>query len=144
MFLVHLSQLKNVQPSAKQPAAAQKAAPTKPKPANKPVFEFYDRLKDEQIKVPKYEKPTEANSASQTHAFYLQVASFRKEEDADKVRAKLILMNMNASIENSKLQSGETRYRVIIGPYTSKSKLAKARDTLVSNGFEYLTLKRPL
>ena len=75
---------------------------------------------------------------------FLQVASFRKHADADKARANLILLNMNANIEQSTLQSGTTAYRVIVGPYTSKSKLAKARDTLVSNGFEYLTLKRKI
>lgn len=53
-------------------------------------------------------------------------------------------MNMDAVIETSKLKSGEARYRVVVGPYRNKSKLAKARQTLVDNRLDYLTLKREI
>lgn len=146
MFLVHLSELKRQGVGAEQsePIAEQtdKKAP-KEKEKTDLIFEFYDRLKDEQVTVPEYEKP-EVIAAQATHHFFLQVASFRRLEDADKARASLILLNMEPNIEESTLQSGATTYRVIVGPYRSKSKLANARETLVSNGFEYLTLKRKI
>lgn len=153
MFLVHLSELKRKGIGAESPSKTtttdqNKAHPEKRKKDEKSgdnelIFEFYDRLKQEQVTVPDYEKP-EVIAAQATHHYFLQVASFKRHNDADKARAKLILLNMNANIEESTLQSGATAYRVIVGPYENKSKLAKARETLVSNGFEFLTLKRKI
>ncbi len=145
MFLIHLADLKGQQgssaPASKEEKPAKKEA-VEEKPTL-PVFEFYDRLKSDQVEIPDYEPPREPTAEEMDHEFFLQVASFRRQEDADKVRAQLILLNMDANIETSKLQSGDIRYRVIVGPYHSKSKLAKARQTLVQNRFDYLTLKRP-
>lgn len=152
MFLVHLSELKRsgmgADNSPSQPKHAEQpekksTAENLKEEASELVFEFYDRLKEEQVAVPEYEKP-EARHAEQTHHYFLQVASFRKHDDADKARARLILLNMEASIEKTTLQSGSTMYRVIVGPFPTKSKLAKARQTVVENGFEYLTLKRKI
>jgi cell division protein FtsN len=142
MFLLRLNDLKIEQPpelaaTQNKPASADEAQPQKPK------FSFYDDLKKEQVEIPDYDPPQEQQSAP-THQFFLQVASFRRKDDADSARASLILLNMNAQIEKSKLSSGSTAYRVIVGPYQNKSRLAKARQTLVSNNFEYLTLKREL
>ena len=158
MFLVHLSELKKAGVGDDQNSERQTKSDTASKPksggeSSEPetkeespselIFEFYDRLKEEQVTVPDYEQPQE-RAAQITHHYFLQVASFRSHADADKARARLILLNMEASIEKTTLQSGATMYRVIVGPYTNKSKLAKARETLVSNGFEYLTLKRKI
>lgn len=146
MFLVHLSELKKQGvPDKETPAAAKKSSTKEEitKKGTELIFEFYDKLKEEQVSIPDYETPEE-KAAQATHHYYLQVASFRRNEDADKARARLILLNMDAAIEKSTLQSGADVYRVIVGPYQSKSKLAKARQTLVSNGFEFLTLKRKI
>ncbi|WP_096086062.1 SPOR domain-containing protein [Agaribacterium haliotis] len=147
MFIAHLSKLKEEGTTNSAPAQNKTELPKLkvPEEVKGPVFEFYDRLKQQQVEVPEYEAPTEAQiEQAATHEYFLQVASFRNENDADKLRARLILMNMNTSIESSKMQSGETRYRVIVGPYLNKSKLAKARQDLVSEGLEYLTLKRKI
>lgn len=152
MFLVHLGELKRKGIGAGQlkesvELSDNKSESTETKDQDKSkselVFEFYDRLKDQQVTVPEYERPDPSNQNA-SHHYFLQVASFRRHEDADKARAKLILLNMSPDIEESTLQSGAAVYRVIVGPYTNKSKLAKARQTLVSNGFEFLTLKRKI
>jgi len=146
MFLVHLSDQKKAQPqSTNAPPVAE--TPEEESVIEEkvftPVFEFYESLKKEQVEIPDY-APPEERDIKPTHEFFLQVASFRKESDAESARARLILLNMDTQIEKTKLQSGSTRYRVIVGPFQNKSKLAKARQTLVSNGFEYLTLKREI
>lgn len=147
MFIVHLSELKKTQTAptetASEPTPSAQKKDEKEEKVFTPVFEFYESLKKDQVEIPDYAPPKEEDIQI-THEFFLQVASFRRESDAESARARLILMNLNANIEPSKLQSGATTYRVIVGPYTSKSKLAKARQTLVSNGFEYLTLKREI
>jgi len=142
MFLVRLSDMRDT-----LPADANKVSDSQTESAEqetqKPTFRFYEDLKKEQVTVPDYDTPSE-RQAEPTHHYFLQVASFRKKDDADSARASLILLNMDAQIEKSKLSSGTTAYRVIVGPYSNTSLLAKARQTLVSNGFEYLTLKREI
>jgi len=144
MFLLQLSEMKKAQTHS-APVAEEKPeqAPILEEKVFTPVFEFYESLKKDQVEIPDYAPPQEQD-IHPTHENFLQVASFRKENDAESARARLILLNMNTHIEKTKLQSGTTRYRVIVGPYQNKSKLAKARQTLVSNGFEYLTLKREI
>ena len=143
MFIAQLSKMKQAQETSAGPVAESKQASEEKEKTFMPVFEFYESLKKDQVEIPDYAPPSEAD-LKPTHEFFLQVASFRRESDAESTRARLILMNMNTHIEKSRLQSGGSTYRVIVGPYQSKSKLAKARQTLVSNGFEYLTLKREI
>ena len=72
----------------------------------------------------------------------LQVASFKNNSDAERVRAELILLNLNASIETATVSNGKTWHRIIVGPFTNRSKLSKARSTLISNRYEALVLKK--
>lgn len=151
MFIFHLNGLKDTQgtPPAKQKSSSnnKKSVEDTVQEHAAPLFEFYERLKNEEVEVPEYpsqQEAAKAQQAKQTHHFHLQVASFAHKKDAEKLRVNLILLNMEARIEASKLESGAIRYRVIVGPYVSKSKLAKARQALVSNGYEFLTLKRPI
>ena len=145
MFLLRLNDLREAPQSvAAKPKTEAPATETLEDLIPAPVFEFYDRFKEERVEVPQYDTPQHRAKAQQTHEYYLQVASFRTREDADSLRARLLLLNMEAQIETSKLSSGEARYRVIAGPFNNKSELARGRDTLVSNGLEYLTLTRSL
>jgi len=142
MFIYHLAELKSTTPSAVQ--TTEKSKPTEAAPAKAPAFEFYDRLKQEQVEVPDYDTSEAHLSAQQTHEYFLQVASFRRQSDADKLRANLILLNLNANIEKSSLASGATAFRVITGPFPTKSKVAKAQQLLVSSGYDYLKIKRKI
>ncbi|MBB3167217.1 SPOR domain-containing protein [Simiduia aestuariiviva] len=143
MFLVYLAE----QPPAK--IAAPKVASTTKTPAPeksvpKPRFDFYKLLEENEVKV---EMPEETRLQLQSQTtdkmeYLLQVGSFRKAEDADSVRAKLILLNMDAKVEKVTVKTGETWHRVIVGPFTNTSAMANARSTLVSNQFDTLLLKR--
>ncbi len=142
MFIFELAERKGIgsDPSTN---SASSSSQRNEKSVMAPVFEFYERLKQEQVEIPRY-NPSSEESVNQTHEYYLQVASFIKQSDADNLRASLILLNLEASIEKSKLESGERRYRVLSGPYQSKSKLAKSQELLVSNGYDFLVRKREI
>ncbi len=140
MFLLHLSEI--------QPNDADKADPTAKQdaPQQKPRFDFYELLKDTEIPVlDTVREPTKKNNAPATtnDEYLLQVASFKSQADADHLRAELVLLNLDAYTENAKIRNGETWHRVMVGPFTSKSKLAKARSVLLTNRHEALVLKRP-
>ena len=115
------------------------------KETQKPRFDFYDLLKE--THVPITEEPISGSSGGGLPAdiqqeFLLQVASFKSHDDADRLRAELILLNLDAQTEQAKIRNGETWHRVIVGPFSSRSKLAKARSILLANRYEALVLKR--
>lgn len=113
--------------------AAQDSAPRR--------FDFYHLLRDSE--VPVTVTPNERKPSTQPEMDYLlQVASFRSAADANEVRAQLMLMNLSAWIEKSQSQSGQTWHRVIVGPFSTRSQMAKAKSTLLSNRYEALMLKR--
>lgn len=74
MFLVQLNGFKSQDITEKLPEATKKIS----KPienikddVSEPVFEFYDRLKEQQVEVPEYQAPTEAEiSKAATHEYF--------------------------------------------------------------------------
>ncbi|WIO74792.1 SPOR domain-containing protein [Porticoccaceae bacterium LTM1] len=141
------------------------------KPAdNKPKLVFYERLSEDEVRIledevarqeaaqvtrpvnsPKPEtkpieiaQPTDSAGQSGQPVYILQAGSFATHDDASGRRAQLLLMNLDASIEKGTIQSGATRYRVMVGPFANHSEMARARSTLSANGIDTLPLKRKL
>ncbi len=142
MFLMRLSELPASEDSA---ADTTTKVPSESSDDQQPRFDFYKLLKESEVPVPVYEPEESAETApEQLSQYLLQVASFKAAEDAEQLRAELILLNLTAHVETAKVRNGETWHRVIVGPFESRSKLAKARSILVSNKFEALILKRAI
>ena len=136
------SQIGNNSSASKESVATKPAvkAPTKPKrPA--PRFDFYEILEKDEVKVDVSASP-QVKSLSSDQEYILQVASFRKEDDADRLRAELILLNLDAKSQKAVLDSGDVWFRVLVGPFANQSKVASARATLLSNKHDALLLKR--
>lgn len=109
----------------------------------KPHFDFYTQLRDAEIIVPDGPSDDRVVQAKDPDEIYiLQAGSFRQSQDADSLRAQLLLMNFATQIEKTRSSSGETWHRVLVGPFQSPSKLASARATLLQNGIDNLVLKR--
>lgn len=109
----------------------------------KPRFDFYKLLKENEVVVkttPSTARPADQDEPKEE--FILQVGSFKKIEDADRLRAELILMNLNAQVETVTVRNGQTWHRVLVGPYYSSSTVSKARSILVSKDINPLLLKR--
>lgn len=105
-----------------------------------PRFDFYEILKEREITVPDRSAEIAASIPNDID-YFLQAGSFRSDQEADKLRAELLLGNMEAKIESSN-KNGQTWHRVIAGPFTTRSKMAKARSVLASRGMSPLLLKR--
>lgn len=110
--------------------------------AQKPRFDFYTLLRESEVIVPDIEQSPLRGTAISDDIFLLQAGSFRNAADADTLRARLILLNLDARVESSGQQPGNIWHRVLVGPYTSRSKLASVRATLLENGIDNLVLKR--
>jgi len=151
MFLMRLSELDPVQRVAEksteaeaQPSSTQK--PAKKTTSEKPRFDFYEILRDTKVTVPDFKelkKNERDKPPAQPQEYILQVASFKNAADAEQLKVELILLNMQASIETVRIRNGETWHRVLVGPFSSRSLMDRARATLVENRYESLVLKRP-
>lgn len=119
----------------------------------KPRFDFYTLLRETEVIVPDSslpqveEEPTNQSASTPAtptakEVFLLQVGSFKNNGDADSLRARLLLLNLDASIEMVTPRPGETWHRVLVGPFTNRTELASARESLSGNGIDSLLLKR--
>lgn len=110
----------------------------------KPRFDFYKLLQESETIVPASEaageeKPTQQEAGIE---YLIQVGSFPKAEDADKLRAQLILLNLDAGVEKVEIRKGEIWHRVVVGPFDNQNALTSARSQLVKNEYNALVLKR--
>jgi len=126
------------------PKNKDKAANNKGASEQKDSFDFYTLLPDSEVtpvKVDAYiSTPKDPNKKTDA---LLQAGSFRKLSDANRLRAKLILLNMNNVVaEKTVSSSGSVWYRVRIGPFSSRSTLNKAEDILAQQGIQSLQIKK--
>lgn len=110
----------------------------------KPRFDFYKLLQESETIVPASEATNEEKPTPQEAGieYLIQVGSFPKSEDADKLRAQLILLNLDANIERVEIRKGEIWHRVVVGPFDNQNALTSARSQLVKNEYNALVLKR--
>ncbi|NWL80784.1 cell division protein [Pseudomonas taiwanensis] len=127
------------------PEAVQKETPATP-PAQKPV------TPEEAAKIDAARAQAALNGetpppapvvakAPVTNQFFLQAGSFRKRDDADRVRAQIILLGQNVQVESGTVRE-ETWYRVLVGPYANREQLASAQKQLAGSGFSNLLLQQ--
>jgi cell division protein FtsN len=178
-FGVGVAWMLSEQPFAGQPAdQLASAEPGEPQPAQKPKFDFYSLLPEEEVVVPAEraaepvplpqpgqqpaaQSPTAqsstANSPSSQTAmatppaptpqpsagagtYVLQVGSFRKSSDAERLKAQLAMLGIQTSIQTVTIASGQTYHRVRTGSYT-KADANALRSRLKSNGHDPMMMK---
>lgn len=110
----------------------------------KPSYDFYKLLENQTVEVPEVkEYKSTPKDAAQKYQYILQAGSFRSEADAERLRGDLILQGLPAYGEE-KTVNGSTWHRIMIGPFTNRSKMNKAQDILVSNNISPLVHKTPV
>jgi cell division protein FtsN len=128
-------------PEPPKPAPATKAAPVaeggaaSDVVADKPRFEFYKVLTDKQEAVAPAQKG-EGKSAPAAAPAFLQAGSFSSADDADKLKARLALLGMEAGVQTVTLPDKGVWYRVRLGPYESADAMERARAILKQNGVD--------
>lgn len=100
-------------------------------------FIFYDELPQMKVDVAapepeiKVEKKESAPRAPESGTYFLQAGSFRSEDQAEQLRAKLALLGLE-----TRIQSGDKWFRVRVGPYKTERELSQARNLLQKNGIQ--------
>ncbi len=113
--------------------AAPSVAPTTSKPTVRTpgYLDDYENPRTPRIKTPP--KPREI--------WWLQVAALRKEEDARRLRARLLLLNMDVVITPS---DDGAYYRVRVGPYKSEALARENEGLLNRNNLTPRLIKEPV
>jgi len=128
----------------------QKTADSKQGATQRPRFDFYNLLPEMEVFIPEQEiaAEREKNSNGEQVVYDLQVGSFRQFEDADRLRAKLALMNFESHIQritiNGNYNREQTWFRVRVGPFKSARKMGKVRNRLRDQAMDPIVLKTVL
>lgn len=99
----------------KQTIRKEEILPEKPQPQ----WEYENTLKTKEIKV---DLPEQKKS---TRPYQMQCGSFRKQTDAESLKAKIAFQGLNSTVKKT-----GNWYRVILGPYDRKRLAEKERHKL--------------
>ncbi|PJE78848.1 Cell division protein FtsN [invertebrate metagenome] len=73
--------------------------------------------------------------------YLLQTGSFRRRADADRMRARLLLLGLEPQIKKVQISNGEYWHRVQLGPFDSVSDLQPVKTMLANKKMDTLVLK---
>ncbi len=107
-----------------------------------PRFDFYTVLPNQELDLnPDIEPAALGSEPSGQGQYLLQVGSFRQQGDADRRRGELALLGLEANVEPSDGDNGRW-YRVYLGPFESRSDMARARSLTAQADMDTLLLRR--
>jgi cell division protein FtsN len=101
-------------------------------------FDFYNILPELEVVISNIELDKEETEKA---TYYLQVGSFKNQEEADSRKAELTLLNFTPSIQTVTVDNSQTWHRVRLGPFTDRRTVDKARRRLQDNGIDFIMLK---
>ncbi len=107
-------------------------------------LQFYEYLPQAEVEVNvvPVEIASAATDEAETTTYLLQAASFLDPNDAEALRARLILMSLEARIQNTSI-SGRTWYRVQAGPFVGRARMEAAENTLRQNNIDPIRMRIP-
>jgi len=154
LFVAGLAWIKLSPPGAG--GAPQASAPSVPRAARgtegaegkapRPRFDFYTLLPAQEVVVPEEEMrepepPASAAPAEKTRESYLlQMGAFRKYDDADRLKASLALLGIEAKIQRVSIDDKDSFHRVRSGPH-SRPQANALHARLKSNDIPSLIIK---
>lgn len=134
-FLYWLSTDTSSRPVAKSPPpVAAKSPPQKTQKAKEePRFTFYTILPEKEVIVPEAEvkvrKRQERLGQKPRGRYFIQAGSFHTHGDADRLKAQLALLGVEARIEKAQVK-GTLWHRVRMGPFASMNEVESIRSRL--------------
>ena len=127
-------------PKDAEPASARDSASEEPD-----RYSFYEMLPNFEVVVPEREAavrpdaPT-APAVERTGSYVLQVGSYRKFEEADRVRAQLALQGIESKVQRVSVDN-DTWHRVRVGPITDLTELNRVRSRLKEAEMDVLVIR---
>lgn len=104
-------------------------------------FDFYDLFPKSEVPiVEEYNLEGLRVESEGPFAYLLQAGSFRDPNEADRLRAELILLGMEVFVKEIKVD-GNRWHRVMVGPLDTDLALNRAQDKLAEAAIESIPLK---
>lgn len=116
---------------------------------SKPRFEFYKVLTDKQDTAaaapsgkpavkpqPAKSQAEDSKPAVANETYFLQAGSFSNADDAEKLKAKLALLGIEASTQTATIPDKGVWHRVRMGPYKNADEMNHAHSLLKQNGVD--------
>ncbi|MET0070505.1 MAG: SPOR domain-containing protein [Candidatus Thiodiazotropha sp.] len=136
------------------PAPGPESSEQQQRETTRPTFEFYTILPEMEVVIPdeeivtpakdneaKIPQPTDTTTTRKQGSYVLQMGSFRKHQDADRLKAKLALIGIEAEIQKVSINNRDTYHRVRSGPYRTQSQLNAVRRLARENNINSLVIK---
>lgn len=131
-------------PAASAAATGQPAAGGTPGREESDRYDFYEMLPNFEVVVPEREAAVQrsapAAAVAKSGSYVLQVGSYRRVEEADRVRAQLALQAIEAKVQRVSIDA-DTWHRVRIGPISDLSELNRIRDRLREADMDVLVIR---
>ena len=123
-----------------------KKAPEKkaPEQAQQPEqrFKFYDLLEESEVVPPKVDTYRFKEKTKDKDYYYVvQTGSFRSSTDAERQKATIAFQGLKATINPVQNDQGSVWYRVMTGPFYTRTEMNSALDKLVAIQIEPLVKK---
>ena len=159
-------QPKQTQPKTTPPPTKESSAT---KETTEPRFTFYTDLQKMTVEIPEEELQrlkgdSDQNTTPQAHnndqanktieskqtsttptlrgpAYILQAGSFKSHRDADRLKAKLAFMGVEANIQAVSVNSSDRWYRVRIGPFANQKQANATKQKLKQKSIPAIVLK---
>ena len=123
----------------KEPKLVETDKPSKPK------LDFYTILPGETVlpepKVDRDKKTAKTEPTEKGVSYILQAAAFASVDDADRLKAKLVLNGLDPHIEKIAAGDKGTVYRVRLGPYSNLDALDASNAKLMKLGIKALRIR---
>lgn len=119
-------------------------------------FTFYELLPSQEVVIPREEiakqapkarapaAPADAAASSSRAAdgtYFIQVASYRSQAEAERQKASLALLGVEAGIQSVTIDARDTYYRVRVGPVQGAAHAHSTMVRLEENGVSALLVK---
>jgi len=128
-------------------ASNQEITEPEPEPAGKePQFDFYTILPEAEVSIPDHPQPPKDAAAvavakAEQKQYILQAGSFGELAQADRQKALLAMLGIEAKIETLSVDGGKTRHRLLIGPFSDIVQLKAIEQQLLQNNIKTLPLE---
>jgi cell division protein FtsN len=139
--LVYIGRPAQPMPGSRPDTATRSSQPTRPTPTPPRAFTFYELLPNQEVVVPPRESSAPPPASAADAEYLIQVASYRNPQDAERQKAALALLGMEARVETVTIDGRETFYRVRLGPVKGLAAAEKMVAELNNNGIEALLVK---
>lgn len=108
-------------------------------------FNFYTLLPELEVLIPESEtRPPEPKDRPGTpdadKQYILQVGSFQNPGDAEKLKANLAFLGLQAEVQKVRI-NGQNWHRVRTGPYADRKQLFRNKQLLSNNGINAISLE---